>query len=293
MPTLPTTAEIVAFHRVLTGYYYEAGRHDMLWRQPGQKGAFDPYKILVSEMMLQQTQVDRVTVKYQEFLAKFPTVHDLARAPLGDVLKLWNGLGYNRRAKYIWQAAQMVEKDFDGQFPETIDELKRIPGIGPNTAGAIMAYAYDAPVVFVETNIRTVIIHHFFADKQSVGDADIREVLAALVPVGPLTVDKEAKAVQGAILGPRQFYWAMMDYGSHLKKTVGNLNRASKHYTRQSKFEGSQRQVRGQVIRLLTAGPLTSRQLKQQVSDKRLDDVVAALIDEGLVVKQASTLKLS
>jgi A/G-specific adenine glycosylase len=223
-----TTSHIVSFHRALTDYYYQSGRHDMLWRHSEKNGHFDPYKILVSEVMLQQTQVDRVTPKYTQFLHKFPTVQDLAAARLSDVLKVWSGLGYNRRAKYIWDAAKMLEKEFNGEFPETIEELKSIPGIGPNTAGALMAYAYNKPVVFIETNIRTVIIHHFFKDKTSVTDKQIREVLAKVVP-------KAGKNdVQGSILEPREFYWAMMDYGSYLKKTIGNLSRASKHYTRQN-----------------------------------------------------------
>lgn len=273
------TSHIVAFHRALTDYYYQSGRHDMLWRHPEKNGHFDPYKILVSEVMLQQTQVDRVTPKYTQFLHKFPTVHDLADAKLADVLKVWNGLGYNRRAKYIWQAAQMVEKEYNGEFPEMVEELKRIPGIGPNTAGAIMAYAFDVPVVFIETNIRTVIIHHFFKDKAGVHDAEIREALS--------------KVMQSGVLSPREFYWAMMDYGAYLKKTVGNLSRASKHYTRQSKFQGSLRQLRGKVIRLLTDGPLTVRAVQEQIADERVDDVLDALTREGLIARHGNRVHLS
>jgi A/G-specific adenine glycosylase len=262
----------------------------MLWRKPDKTGHFDPYKILISEVMLQQTQVDRVTPKYTQFLHKFPTVQDLAAAKLSDVLKVWNGLGYNRRAKYIHEAAKMIVKDFDGKFPQTIAELKGIPGIGPNTAGAVVTYAYNQPVVFVETNIRTVIIHHFFTDHTDVPDSEIKAVLTHLL-IEPW--DRDKRGMHGAQLEPRQFYYAMMDYGAYLKKTVGNLSRASKHYTRQSAFNGSLRQVRGQVIRLLTDGPMSEKQLHDQISDERLDDVLDALHKEALVSRHGQRVSLS
>lgn len=287
---MPAASEIVTFHRMLTDFYHGSGRHDMLWRRPARDGRFDPYRILVSEMMLQQTQVDRVRGKYVEFLAKFPTVDHLAAAPLGDVLTVWNGLGYNRRAKYIWQAAQLVRKEFDATFPASLEQLRRLPGVGPDTAGAIMAYAYDEPVVFIETNVRTVIIHHFFTGRPSVADAEIRAVMAELVPKTDDTAERER---QGAALTPREFYWAMMDYGAHLKKTVGNVNRASRHYVRQSKFQGSRRQVRGRIISLLAAKPLNHTELQGLVPDERLDDVLAALEAERLITRQGSRYRLS
>lgn len=286
----PKTSEIVAFHKTLTNFYYESGRHDMAWRQPDKQGLFDPYKIMVSELMLQQTQVDRVTPKYQLFLRHFPDVKSLSEASLGEVLKVWNGLGYNRRAKYIWQAAQAVDSDFDGQFPETAEQLKKLPGVGPNTAGAIMAYAYNQPVIFLETNIRTVIIHHFFKDKADIPDGDIRDILDLLVPYHP---KHDTTRMRGAVLGPREFYWAMMDYGSYLKKTVGNLNRVSKHYSKQTKFHGSRRQLRGRVIRELTAKPHSKKALMDMVDDERLDAVLDALIREGMIARKGSVYHLS
>lgn len=283
------TAEIVAFHKTLTSYYYEHGRHDMLWRRPDASDNFDPYKIMVSELMLQQTQVDRVTPKYKEFIHDYPTVKELAKVELGDILKLWSGLGYNRRAKYIWQTARKVVEDYDGEFPETLQELITLPGIGPNTAGAIMAYAYDQPIVFIETNIRTVIIHYFFNDKTGVADADIRQILEQLVPGHP---KHDKTRLLGAVLSPREFYWAMMDYGSYLKKTVGNLSRASKHYVRQSAFHGSKRQLRGKVVKLLTFGPLNEQKLHAEISDERLNDVLDGLIHEEMIVRRGKTYHL-
>ena len=188
------------FLQTLWDYYQTNGRHDLLWRESDVHGNFDPYRILVSEIMLQQTQVSRVTPKFNEFLINFPDVRSLAHATLADVLALWSGLGYNRRAKFLWQAAQYVTDQCNGVFPQTSAELQKLPGVGKNTAGAIMAYAFNLPVVFIETNIRTVYIHHFFADQGGVTDAAIYEVLEA-------TVDQN---------NPREFYWALMDYGSHL-----------------------------------------------------------------------------
>lgn len=283
------TPDIVSFHRALTDYYYQSGRRDMPWRKAEADGLFDPYKILVSEMMLQQTQVDRVTPKYHAFLRRFPNAASLAAAPLGDVLEEWSGLGYNRRAKFLWQAAGVVQAEYKGTFPQTRAGLEHLPGIGPNTAGAILAYAFNQPVVYLETNIRTVIIHHFFQDKQSIPDKAIREVLEILLPASG---DKQTAQMHGSKLGPREFYWAMMDYGSYLKKTVGNLNRASKSYAKQSAFHGSLRQVRGAVLRQLKAGPQTGKQLAEHITDERLNAVLDALVTEGMISKQGASYRL-
>lgn len=217
--------------------------------------------------MLQQTQVARVIPKFNEFLINFPDLATLAAAPLSDVLKAWSGLGYNRRAKFLWQAASYVQTELQGVFPSTQPELIKLPGVGKNTAGAILAYAFNEPVVFVETNIRTVYIHHFFQDQTDVPDAAIQDLVAA-------TLDREH---------PREFYWALMDYGSNLKQTVGNLSRHSKGYAKQSAFEGSRRQVRGQILRALADGPKNQQQLSTIVADDRLPEVLQDLLGEQLI----------
>ena len=254
------------FITVVNEYYRASGRQ-MPWRKPEPGGDFDPYKIMVSEIMLQQTQVDRVVPKYQEFLQQFPTVGGLAAAPLAQVLTLWSGLGYNRRAKFLWQAAQMAVTEFNGVMPSTVEELQKLPGIGKNTAGAIVAYAYNRPVVFIETNIRTVYIHHFFDDQPEIGDKAIEELVAATQPKHEV----------------REWYWALMDYGSYLKKRVGNKSRQSKHYARQSTFQGSKRQLRGAILRLLVAGNQPLERLQHELSDDRLIEVLEALTSEGMV----------
>lgn len=252
--------------------YYDAhGRHDLPWRKPDADGSFDPYKIMVSEIMLQQTQVGRVIPKYQEFLQQFPAVSALAKAPLADVLQAWSGLGYNRRAKFLWQAAQYVQHQCQGVFPRTVDELVALPGVGKNTAGAIATYAYQTAVPFIETNIRTVYIHHFFADHTDVSDA-------ALLPYITQTLHE-----RGDDRSPREWYWALMDYGTFLKQTVGNVSRKSKVYAKQSTFEGSKRQVRGQVLRALAEGPQTAADLANSITDDRLQTVLADLTRESML----------
>ncbi len=267
--------EVAAFREIVWEHYRDAHR-DLPWRTPDQAGIFDPYKILVSEIMLQQTQVSRVIPKYEQFLANFPSVSELAMAQLSDVLRAWNGLGYNRRAKYLWEAAQYVMNNHDGIFPETVDELVKLPGVGRNTAGALMAYAHNAPVSYIETNIRTVFIHHFFPSTTGVTDSD-------LMPFIELAIDTEH---------PREWYWALMDYGVFLKRTHGNASRSSKHYTKQSVFNGSRRQVRGRILKLLTTRIYTYDELKTVVDDDRFEAVLTDLINESLITQNGQEIRL-
>lgn len=267
---------ITEFQQAVWQYYDRHGRHQLPWRLPDATGRFDPYRILVSEVMLQQTQVGRVIPKYDQFLARFPTVQALAQASLGEVLIAWQGLGYNRRAKFLWQAAQMVTDEYGGEFPPDQEELTQLPGIGVNTAGAVIAYAFNQPVTFIETNIRTVFIHHFFGDREGVHDKEVVELVAATLP-------------DGNAADIRLWYWALMDYGSHLKQTVGNKSRASKSYAKQSPFAGSRRAVRGAVIRYLSqAGQgVPTDGLAKIITDPRLPDVLQDLQAEGLIRKRA------
>lgn len=263
--------------------YYDAhGRHDLPWRKPDADGSFDPYKIMVSEIMLQQTQVGRVIPKYQEFLQQFPAVSALAKAPLADVLQAWSGLGYNRRAKFLWQAAQYVQHQCQGVFPRTVDELVALPGVGKNTAGAIATYAYQTAVPFIETNIRTVYIHHFFADHTDVSDA-------ALLPYITQTLHE-----RGDDRSPREWYWALMDYGAFLKKQgVGQIDR-SEHYKKQAPLKGSVREVRGLILKQLAKQDLAEELLAERVpADERFQAALDALVKEGLVERSANRLHLA
>ncbi len=205
---------------------------DMPWRRQ-----VDPYYVLVSEIMLQQTQVDRVVPKFEQFIGRFPTITALARAPLADVLVMWSGLGYNRRARFLHQAARRIVEVYGGTIPMVHKELMTLPGVGANTAGALLAYSANIPTVFIETNIRTVYFYHYFPDRETVGDDELRELVAR-------TVDQEH---------PREWYWALMDYGAALKRRgVGAVSK-SRHYKRQSPLKGSVREVR-EVMRYVMIG---------------------------------------
>lgn len=269
-------SKVELFKETVWGYYAKHGR-DMPWRIPEADGSYDPYKILLSELMLQQTQVQRVIPKFQEFLKVFPDIETLAIAPLSEVIKSWQGLGYNRRAKYLHMAARQIVHEFNGKLPRTVEQLESLPGIGRNTAAAICAYSYNHPVNFIETNIRTVYIHHFFSSQEVIDDKDILRLVGE-------TCDKE---------NPREWYWALMDYGSYLKSHVGNVNQRSKSYAKQSKFEGSKRQIRGAILRLLSIGALTHKQLRDKVTDDRLDEILTDLQDEGFIAKHKSKYQLA
>lgn len=256
-----------AFIQVVKKYFKEHGRHNLPWRLID-----DPYKIAVSELMLQQTQVSRVIEKYKEFLKVFPDVRALAKAPLADVLRAWSGLGYNRRAKFVHQMAQAVINNHKGKFPDTIEALQSLPGIGPYTAGAIYAFAYNKPWPVIETNIRSVYLHHFFKDKAGVCDKE-------LLPIIERTLQKK---------NPREWYWALMDYGSHLKASGIKNNAKSKHYTKQSRFEGSNRQIRGAIMREVLKGPMTLVQITKAIDKEKekVQTVLEDLVKEGMIGKE-------
>lgn len=223
--------------------------------------------------MLQQTGVGRVIPKYEEWLVRFPDIESLAKASLGDVLKAWQGLGYNRRAKYVWEAARILASM---DLPESLLDLPRLPGVGVNTRGAIVAYVDNAPIVFVETNIRTVFLHDIEKTAGSVADSIIASLVQASLPQS----------------GVREWYWALMDYGSFLKQNgLSHLPRAMS-YSKQSPFEGSLRQLRGRVIRELATGALTRKGLSSKLQDERLELVLSTLIKEGMVVEDSVLLKL-
>ena len=266
--------KLESFCQIIIDYYHESKR-DMPWRTAESDGTFDPYKIVVSELMLQQTQVSRVLAKYPEFIMQFPSVEILAQSELSKVLVAWQGLGYYRRAKFLHQTAQKVMEDYAGKFPRAAQDLVGLPGIGANTAGAILAYAYNEPVVFIETNIRSVFLHHFFAGQNEVIDSKI------------LPLVEESLRQVGDRLSPREWYWALMDYGSHLKSVQPNPSVRSKHHVKQSKFSGSRRQVRGGIIRVLTQSPASLKELTSIINDDRLGAVLEDLAKEQLIYQVA------
>ncbi len=250
--------------------YYRHNRRELPWREE----PFEKYQILVSEVMLQQTQAPRVIPKYHSFLARFPNIESLANAPLGDVLREWSGLGYNRRAKYLHEAAKALR---DKPEPWLLSDLTDCKGIGHNTASAVLTYAYNKPHVFIETNIRTVFIHHFLNDQDNVADGEVLPLVAE-------SIDAEH---------PREFYYALMDYGTFIKKTIGNVSRQSKDYAKQSKFEGSLRQIRGEILRQLLLEEQSEQKLATSIQDKRLTQALDTLTKEGLLVKRNGQYSLT
>lgn len=246
---------------------------DMPWRSDPS-----PYNVLVSEIMLQQTQVDRVVPKFLSFMSEFPSLNVLEARPLADVLKVWNGLGYNRRAKYLHDAAKKVVTTYGGKLPDDYQKLVGLPGVGHNTAAAILAYAYNQPVAFIETNIRTVYFHHFFRDQNEVSDTQILEIVEA-------TMDREH---------PREWFWALMDYGTFLKRQGVRYNNKSAHYKKQPRLKGSVREVRGQIVRLLTQESQSEKQLKiSLVADDRFEPALQALVREGLIIQKDNLFHLT
>ena len=199
----------------------------------------DPYAVLVSEVMLQQTQVARVEKHWTRFLSLFPTIDSLAAAGTADVLAQWQGLGYNRRALALKRAAETCSAERGGLLPDTAEELETLPGIGPATAAGVMAFAYNRPSVYIETNVRTVFLHELFPDRDKVSDRELAPLVASTCP------EDDARA----------WYYALLDYGAHLKTLVANPSRRSAHYARQSAFEGSRRQKRAELVRVVLAEP--------------------------------------
>lgn len=257
---------------------YILQRGDELYRPMPWRTDTRAYYILVSELMLQQTQVARVMPKFEAFIAAFPDTKTLAAASLSDVLVLWNGLGYNRRAKFLHEAARMVEQRYGGVMPTTAVALQTLPGVGVNTAGAIMTYAYNQLEPFIETNVRTVYIHHFFANETQVDDTHIRTLLEATIPPEH----------------PREFYWALMDYGTYLKANGVRNVAKSKHYKKQSALEGSVRQMRGRLVRQLSAGEVTmQRLLDEHGMDQRFSVALEGLQREGLIEIINDTVRLT
>ena len=262
MKIIPTSSTLHQFQTFLLRWYQHYGRTSLPWRQTR-----DPYAILVSELMLQQTQVSRVIPKYQAFLQLFPDLKTLRTAKLETVLAAWQGLGYNRRAKYLWQLAQVTL-----ELPRDQIALQKLPGIGPYTAGAIAAFAFNQPVTLIETNVRTVFLYHFFPGQTAVSDAELLPLISATVPT------QQAGA----------WYAALMDYGSYLKSVLPNPSRQSKHHTKQSRFQGSARQVRGELLRLLLNAPATKAELLSQLTSnaEHFETALAQLLKEQLIVEK-------
>jgi len=263
-PPEPSAAEIAAFREAVYAEHRERGRM-LPWRETR-----DPWSILVSELMLQQTQVARVVPKYEAWMRRWPDAASLAAASVAETLSAWSGLGYNRRALALKAAASVIALEHGGKVPEDAGALRDLPGIGAYTAGAIRAFAFGCPDVFLETNIRAALLHWFFPGREGVLDRE-------LLPVAALVLDAS---------DARTWYYALMDYGAALKKLAPNPSRRSAHHAVQSRFEGSLRQARGAIVRVLaSSGALDATLLPDLVGmeRERVEKALAALVAEGTV----------
>lgn len=265
---------------------------DELYRDLPWRNIDDPYAVLVSEIMLQQTQVSRVGRFWERFLSAFPTLDALAAAAVPDVLELWQGLGYNRRALALKRTADQCAAEGEGRLPETCEGLLALPGIGPATAAGVVAFAYQRPSVYLETNVRSVFLHELFPTEEAVSD----KVLLPLV---------EAAAFHpAAAADPRRWYYGLLDYGAYLKATVPNPSRRSSGHTRQSAFEGSRRQKRAWITRRVLAAPegvrravvladLNKAELaaaRPEVDAELFASIIADLTAEGFFREEAGLL---
>jgi len=271
----PTDEAIAEFQTQVLSFYKRHGRHDMLWRHTD-----DPYRILVSEIMLQQTQVERVAVKYPAFIQSFPDAVALASAPQSAVIAAWQGMGYNRRAIALKKCAEKMVNEYGGTLPRDPEVLAAFPGIGPATASSICAFAFNLPVVFIETNIRRVFIHFFFPGTEAVTDKEI-------LPLVERALDRE---------NPHVWYWALMDLGTDLKKRVPNPNRKSTGYTKQAPFEGSDRRIRGMILKFLIGNvPAREKAIVDCVHEEpaRVRRILMVLEKEGFIRKSGAGYRLA
>lgn len=260
---------------------WERGRE--LYRDLPWRDTHDPYAILLSEVMLQQTQVSRVMGRWEQWLETFPTIADLASAPLPPVLELWQGMGYNRRALNLKRCAEEVVAMHDGVVPSDKKALLGLPGIGPSTSAGVRVFAFRQPDMYLETNVRAVFIHELFPGRESVADKELVSLVEATCP-------QDARV--------RAWYYALLDYGAYLKKTMPNPTRRSKHYTRQSKFEGSHRQKRAYLLRRVIDDGLSTEDLardlaqserasgRQEPSVEEVRAILDELEREGFVMRR-------
>lgn len=260
---------------------------DFPWRRTR-----DPYHVLVSEVMLQQTQVTRVVSYYEEWIEAFPTLEALSAAPLEVVLQRWRGLGYNRRAIALkraaeWLARSHIEAGESGEARVPSDEvaLLALPGVGPATAAAVRAFAFGEPAAYLETNVRTVVLHEFMSDRDDVPDREVAPLVAAA-----------AVRAQAIGVDPRTWNYALLDYGAYLKKTLPNPSRRSAHHQRQSRFEGSKRQRRAALLRaVLDAAGMTGGELADATGFDlgETEALLCELAEEGFIVSEDDSWRVA
>ena len=272
--------------------FYRNHKRDLPWRRTR-----DPYRILVSEVMLQQTQVDRVIPKYRSFLARFPTLRALARARFADVLREWLGLGYNGRALRLWRCARTVVREAGGKLPADVRQLEHLPGIGPYTAAAVAAISFGVPVPAIDVNVRRVLTRALLGGK-SISPSRVSLLAAAALPESAAAEWSQALMDIGSMYckaSPRCSVCPLRGscvYVHAAHKRVGTPNGANDYRAqRPVAFVGSSRFYRGRIMHVLAQRRclpfnVLGREVKQgfSVTDGAwLRGILAGLERDGLV----------
>ena len=253
--------EISTFQQKVFQFYQE-NKRNLPWRK-----TTDPYNILVSEFMLQQTQVNRVIEYFTKWMRRWPTVQKLASEEYKNLLQAWMGLGYNRRAMYLHNTAKKIVNEFNGDVLTAIKNFKQLPGVGLYTSKAIQIFAANADISTVDTNIRRIFIDQFNLD-ESISDKQLFQLAQKCLPLGR----------------SRDWHNALMDYGAiHLTSRKTGI----KPKTQQSRFQGSDRQIRGKVLRMLLQENYTKYQLQQKlkVESNRLEEILRKMKKEKTISK--------
>ncbi|OGG11577.1 hypothetical protein A2Z00_05085 [Candidatus Gottesmanbacteria bacterium RBG_13_45_10] len=255
--------------------WWETNKRDLPWRH-----THDPYNILVSEVMLQQTQVPRVIAKYREFIERYPTVNSLALASPGSVLRAWKGMGYNRRALYLQKAARAIVERYKGIFPRNEQELRELPGLGTYTARAILVFAFKQNVSMVDTNIRQIITHYFFNDSPQ-KEKVIQITADQLLPKGKSW----------------EWHQALMDYGA-LKFHEVKMKRPEQSRGTTIPFKNSNRLFRGRIVDRLREEDIKERKLIDEFAslykkdDQFIRHIIEGLMKDGLISRRKGFLSL-
>ena len=292
-------------HQAVADWYSASGR-DLPWRSAPFLG--DPYAVLVSEVMLQQTQVDRTVPKFLAFMRRFPTLSALANASLGEVITLWAGMGYNNRAVRLHRLAQVVVQEMAGELPQDVDSLRALPGIGPYTAAAVACFAFNAAVPVLDTNIYRI-LSRVVHGVQAPSRAELEPLAAELVPGenAPLNASAWHQALMdiGATLctttRPRCMLCPLREQCAAAPELQDGADRAiaeaSVPYApKQGKFAGSTRYYRGRIVEALRSGePVPIASLQTTLSSEAevdLESLVAGIVSDGLAVIDGGVLRL-
>ncbi len=250
--------------------FYQKNKRDLPWRK-----TTDPYKILLSELMLQQTQVNRVILYYEKWITRWPDIHALASASLAEVLQAWMGLGYNTRAINLHKAARKIVTEFDNDVLEAMKQYKEIPGVGRYTLQAVQIFSTNADLVTVDTNIRRIFIKEFNLPEK-VSDKELWKLAEKCLPIGK----------------SRDWHNALMDYGAlHLTSQKTGI----KPKTQQSRFEGSDRQIRARILRCLLNDTMSLSELKKtfRIEQKRLRRILDKMVTEKIIVNKNNSYQLN